>query len=246
MDASRCTRLPFPGRVCSRRRTASRTHGSSSCTGSDGGASGWNKIEALKWAQKGFAVLSYSYFGAEGTPTRIGHIDVDEVIRATEWLKGSPHVAGKGVGVYGVSRGGELAVLLASKLQDSGKVAAVIAHSPQARTQGSFTVDREGRHRYVHDELGRQLPAWKFSGQPIPDGTEIGLEAFDGGIFLTHGTADEVWSVEGTRELERRLVAAGRSAEVHYLEGERHGTSPARDAQLDAQRERFLRRYLGA
>jgi predicted esterase len=52
--------------------------------------------------------------------------------------------------------------------------------------------------------------------------TPIEIERYGGPIFLSHGTADRMWSVEMTRRLESRLRSAGRTPEIRYYEGEDH------------------------
>lgn len=57
----------------------------------------------------------------------------------------------------------------------------------------------------------------------------IEIEHYSGPLFLSHGTADRIWTVEMTRRLEARLQAHGRAPEVHYYEGEDH--IPTSDAE---------------
>ena len=58
--------------------------------------------------------------------------------------------------------------------------------------------------------------------------TAIGLkhlgrnEQFDAPLFLSHGTADGVWSVNMTRRLADRLHKHGRQPEIHFYEEQDH------------------------
>jgi len=54
----------------------------------------------------------------------------------------------------------------------------------------------------------------------------IEIERYVGPLFLSHGEADQVWTVACTRRLEARLRSAGRSPEVHYYPNEDHAFHP--------------------
>ncbi len=213
--------------------------------GSDGGASGWNEHEAIEWVKKGFVVMAYAYFGAAGTPTGLANINLDTAMKAIQYLKTCTHVSGKKVGIYGVSRGAEMAVALASLFPQSGLISAVVAHSPQDRAQGSITVREDGMLDTVRDPSGRPLPGWAMGGKSIPTETPYPLERYQGPLFITHGTADEVWSVDGTRQLDKRLKAAGKNADIRYLAGEGHVLSVNTAAKIDAARLAFFKANLG-
>ena len=61
---------------------------------------------------------------------------------------------------------------------------------------------------------------------------------------MAHGTADKIWSVEMTRRLEQRLIAAGRSPEVHYFEGKDHNLDSASENDMHEKLLDFFGRTL--
>jgi acetyl esterase/lipase len=69
---------------------------------------------------------------------------------------------------------------------------------------------------------GKRAWTWRGSSEGFLPTTPIEIERFEGPLFLSHGTADRVWSVEMTRRLESRLRQHGRTPEVHYYEGQDH------------------------
>ncbi|WP_235272409.1 acyl-CoA thioester hydrolase/BAAT C-terminal domain-containing protein [Halomonas sp. KO116] len=46
--------------------------------------------------------------------------------------------------------------------------------------------------------------------------TPIEIERYPGPLLLSHGTKDQVWSVEMTQRLVTRLREHGRHPEVHF------------------------------
>src|SRR4030095_6665588 len=63
------------------------------------------------------------------------------------------------------------------------------------------------------------------SKQLLP-GSPIESELYDGALFLSHGEKDDVWSVNRTKRLEKRLRDAGRRPEVHYYPEQTHRLTP--------------------
>ena len=121
--------------------------------GSSGGlgpAGGW----APALASEGFAVLAVAYFAAPGLPSALVDIEVEVVERAVTWLFAGGHVADEAVGVMGISRGSELA-LLAGILLD--RVGPIVALAPSGISWCGL-----GAGGPV------DAPAWTFRGQPIP------------------------------------------------------------------------------
>jgi dipeptidyl aminopeptidase/acylaminoacyl peptidase len=200
--------------------------------GSEGGDRGGTLDLAANWASVGFAALSYSYFGVPGAdiPAKLGGVELRRTIKAIEWLKRSSHLkGGKKVGLWGGSRGAEQALLVASVIKDPSILACVAAHAPASKTGDSLDWDTMDS---VYDEDRNRLTAWQLDAKPIEDGIPIPVERYLGPIYIEAGTRDEIWpSAQYTREIEQRLTAAGKSAEIHIVQGERHGFS-------DATRER--------
>jgi dienelactone hydrolase len=122
------------------------------------GGSGGGLSPAAQWAallaSRGFATLALAYFGAPGLPETLVAIEVETVERAIRWLHRRPDVRGDRVAVMGGSRGGELALLAGSLLDQIG---AVVAFVPSHVSWGG--IDATG---------AVNAPAWTFRGQPLP------------------------------------------------------------------------------
>jgi dienelactone hydrolase len=139
--------------------------------GSSGGlgpSGGW----APELASAGYAVLAIAYFAAPGLPSVLVDIEVEVVERAVTWLFAGGHVAGKAVGVMGISRGSELA-LLAGVLLD--RVGPIVALAPSGISWCGL--DAGGPV---------DAPAWTFRGEPIP------YAAMTAGTTLSRPTAGPV------------------------------------------------------
>ena len=103
---------------------------------------------------------------------------------------------------------------------------AVAAHSAADVICGAFHAagmrDRGDPGWRVWDP-GERAWTWRGSSDGLLPTTPIEIERYAGPLFLSHGTADRVWSADMTRRLEARLRAHGRSPEVHLHEGQDHG-----------------------
>jgi uncharacterized protein len=190
--------------------------------GSGGGFLPEKEIQTL--ALHGYAVLSVAYFKIDGLPNRIENIPLEYFDDAISWACSKSVVDSSKVIVLGVSRGAELALLLASRYQ---RISGVIAYSP-----GCFilpnAVDTE-------DSVATHS-SWTFEGKPLAfaplkifegnhqknvkyrdymvpllNGNDserysINIENSNGPILLLSGSADQIWpSAEMAEKLERRL-----------------------------------------
>jgi pimeloyl-ACP methyl ester carboxylesterase len=194
--------------------------------GSEGAFAGWMAYQALALAMKGFVAFAYPY-GKGGDGWHAGDIhdiDLDETVDALRWLREHPAVSGK-VGLYGVSRGAEHAILLTSLMVRDGLVDlpdAVAAHSPSDTIAGAFIADEWHPKTKEPWDPSKRAWRWRGSSEGLTPTTPIELERYSGPIFLSHGDKDQVWTVECTRRLEARLRASGGDPEVHYYAGEGH------------------------
>lgn len=194
--------------------------------GSEGGFSGWSSWLAFALAMKGFVTFPYPY-SKRGNWWHAGDIhdvDLDETAAAMGWLREHPTASGK-VGLYGVSRGAEHAILLTSLMAReamAGLPDAVAAHSPSDTVVGAFIAGTyHPKERETWDPSKRAW-RWRGSSEGLTPTTPIELERYCGPIFLDHGEDDQVWSVDCTRRLELRLKSSGRDPEVYYYPGEGH------------------------
>lgn len=118
-------------------------------SGSDGG---FYEHAAQSFAQNGYVALALAYFNAEGLPEKLENIPLEYFLNGIEWLKNQPQVESEKIHVYGISRGGELALLLASTFSD--QIASVVAVVPSCVTYGGIP--------------NETMPAWTLHGKPLP------------------------------------------------------------------------------
>lgn len=80
-----------------------------------GSSGGLMEIRASLLASHGFAALSLPFVRYDDLPLTLGEITFDYFEEAAEWLSSHPSVNQAGIGVVGVSKGAELALLMAWK-----------------------------------------------------------------------------------------------------------------------------------
>lgn len=120
--------------------------------GSEGGTF-YESVMGPYLASKGYAVLGVAYHGAPGVPADLFEIPLEYFDHALSWLAARPEVDAERIGVFGASRGGELALLLGAKLPI---VHAVVANVPSGVMWGGLSDD------------GAFGSAWTEGGEPLP------------------------------------------------------------------------------
>jgi dienelactone hydrolase len=123
--------------------------------GSNGGLYEWL---AQAMASNGFAALTLAYFNYSDLPAELVNIPLEYFHRAAVWMKTQPGVKTGYIGLAGGSKGGELALLLASRYDDYQAVVAwtPAAHAWEGLSQKYFSPD------YV------PVSSWSFDGRPLP------------------------------------------------------------------------------
>jgi dienelactone hydrolase len=228
-----------------------------------GGAEGGNLWASERWAaerqaflDEGYAMLAVGYFGAPGLPEHLDRIALEGIHDAIRAASARSEVDGRCVALVGASKGGELALLLASRYPDIDAVAAIVpgkavfvGHTP------AFTTSSFSHH-------GEQVPfvplPWSATGALIAGDkrrvfelmvadTEamaraaIPVEAINGPVFLLSATRDEFWDSSGMSDaMIERLDAKGFAYPREHLAIEGGHTEPTR--HLDAVRG-FLARH---
>ncbi len=118
--------------------------------GSSGDLAALAPMSALL-ASRGFNVLSLTYFKAEGLPPALAEIPLEYFERVFAWLEKNPITHAKELMLLGTSKGGELALLLASRYPFIIRVA---AFSP---------------HAYCFQGLNfKNVSSWTYQGEAIP------------------------------------------------------------------------------
>jgi len=196
--------------------------------GSEGGWSGWSHRTAVLMAAHGFITLPFSYSrnGNYWNSGDIIDIPLENTIDVWEAFYQS-ELTGR-AGVLGSSRGAEHALLMTSLIvtETAGPLPDALAvHSAPDVICGGF------RGAYFRDkgdpgwtawDPAESAWCWQGSSENLKPSTPIELECYPGPLFLSHGEKDSVWSVDMTKRLEARLVAAGRAPEVHYYPDQDH------------------------
>jgi esterase/lipase len=88
-----------------------------------------NSVVAAPLASHGFNVLAVAFFGEKGLPAQLSRIPLDYFDKVFAWLANNPHTAGKDIQILGMSKGAELALLLASRYPSITRVAVWAPHA---------------------------------------------------------------------------------------------------------------------
>ncbi|HEX2855672.1 MAG TPA: acyl-CoA thioester hydrolase/BAAT C-terminal domain-containing protein [Opitutaceae bacterium] len=193
--------------------------------GSEGGIKSAESL-AYRFAERGWAALAVAYFGAEGLPPKLANIPLEYFDRAAAWVQRQPLIEPHALAVAGTSRGGELALLVASR---NPAFTRVIAWAPSHVVWGpvgpfndssisAWTVG--GRPLpFVHHLREPDYSAKPYRGTPdfladlrqvaVVAAAGIPVEKIQGAVLLLSGEDDQVWpSTAMSRLAMKRLAAA--------------------------------------
>lgn len=148
-------------------------------SGSDGGMPGANAIPQAfieYLVNNGFVVFALAYFSFEHLPQHLENIPLEYFERALQWLCARPEVDPSRIGVFGQSRGGELALLLG--VHFPSLLQAIVACAPSNRVCGGFPYPNR--------------PAWTLHGSPLVPY----LPALSGSDKDVTEIADLTWAME--------------------------------------------------
>ncbi|NNM43683.1 MAG: acyl-CoA thioesterase [Chlamydiae bacterium] len=126
-------------------------------TGSSGGF-GENRAQLL--ASHGFVVLALGYFGVDGLSSDLQNIPFEYFETAFKWIKRQPAIDSSHIGIYGVSRGAELALLLGCTFPEP--VQAIAAVVPSSVVYGGSS--------------GGPVDAWLYHGKRLAPFAPVGKE----------------------------------------------------------------------
>lgn len=125
---------------------------------------------AAALAYHGYASVLLGYFGVDPLPKDLKYIPLEYFERCIKYLEKCEYIDKNKIGVIGFSRGGELALLLASKF-------------PQLKIAISYSGS------------GKIYPgSWTYKGKPVTQltGTVIEAEKINGPVLLIDGQDDQV------------------------------------------------------
>ncbi|KAM9329224.1 acyl-coenzyme A amino acid N-acyltransferase 1-like [Gastrophryne carolinensis] len=100
-----------------------------------GGYGGLLEFRSSLLASRGFATLALAYFGYKDLPKTYDHLDLKYFEEAAQFLSDHPKVSGSGIGVMGVSKGSEIALVMASYLP---QIAAAVCVNGTVAVTGSI------------------------------------------------------------------------------------------------------------
>ncbi|MGL6267894.1 MAG: acyl-CoA thioester hydrolase/BAAT C-terminal domain-containing protein, partial [Chitinophagaceae bacterium] len=153
--------------------------------GSEGGLPDY--YDTKKLTSLGYACFILGYFNTKSTPDRLEMIPMEYFDKEIESLKSRPELKKKKLVIWGGSKGGELALLLASRNKE---IKAVIAAVPSS---------------VVFQGLGGNLTSsWSENGKPIPF---VPFAPFDYSKIVNNQYA-EVYklSLEQTAYVEKAVI----------------------------------------
>ncbi len=136
--------------------------------GSSGGI-GADRSQLL--ASHGFAVFALGYFGMNGLPPNLHDFPLEYFETAFNWIKSQHNLDGSRIGIYGISRGGELVLILGSVFPEF--IRAIVADVPSSVITGG-----EG------EESDLLSNAWSYQGKPLAPPASQAQVNFDEGLSL--------------------------------------------------------------
>lgn len=171
--------------------------------------------------KNGYAFLSIAYFGTEDTPEKLDRIAIEGVHKAVIEASQNPRINENCIAVMGVSRGGELALLLGSYYNEYKSVIGIVPGSSvfaaitESMTTSGFSHNGEplpfvpvpwsatpallsGNLRGAFENMMKNTQAMQTSA--------IRVENISGPVLLISGTQDEQWpSMEMSEAMISRL-----------------------------------------
>jgi len=176
-------------------------------------------------ASHGYATLALAYFGLPGLPRGLVNIPLEYFGKAIAHVRAAIAPRNDFVAVHGTSRGGELALLVASLYAD---IRAVVAVVPSGVVVGALGLSEPGDRR--------PRGAWTLEGKPVPDMGQnnryanswvadpvqsflnalrdrdaveratIAVERIRGPVLMVSGRDDHVWPSFELAEIARRRL----------------------------------------
>ncbi|KFO24236.1 Acyl-coenzyme A thioesterase 2, mitochondrial, partial [Fukomys damarensis] len=169
-------------------------------------------------AGKGFAVMALAYYNYDDLPQDIKILHLEYFEEAMNYLLQHPQVKGPGVGVLGISKGGELGLAMASFLK--GITAAVIINGPMVSVGGTICHKNEiippvginsKRVKMTKDGIMDIVDALNSPLEGPDQKSFIPVERSDTTFLFLVGLDDHNWKSEFyANEASKRLQAHGK------------------------------------
>ena len=205
--------------------------------GSEGGLEG-SSGEARLLAKQGYVTMALAYFGAPGLPEQLTNLPLEYFKTALDTLRARPDVDPARIGLIGTSKGGEAALLIASRYPEVKVVVAGVTSSVAwqginmknyADPSGSWTENGKPVPFLSYDTSGGFDPSnfmksihdmYALSLAKIDKHPEavIQVERIAGPVMLVCGESDSLWpSCPMSQAVVARLKAKGFRYEVKLL-----------------------------
>ena len=198
--------------------------------GSEGGMEVVSRL-GEPFAEQGYAVLSLAYFGVDGLPANLQEIPLEYFTDAIDWLSAQPGVDAGNIGLYGMSKGGEAALLIA---REEPRYDAVVAAVPSHVVwQGINMQSFEPKSSWSRDSAPVPYVEYEMSdgfksvyalyADALPAiGADhpaiIPVENIDAPILLVTGKADTMWPAsEMADKVLARLDRLGFDHDTRHL-----------------------------
>lgn len=123
----------------------------------NGSGGGTPEQRAALYAAHGYTAFALAYFKAPGRPDYLSATPLEYFEHALAWAQRELRPRRNFIAVAGLSRGGELALLLGATFPE--RIRAVIAYVPSAVVHGTL--------RAGQPEEPRDAPAWTWRDQPL-------------------------------------------------------------------------------
>lgn len=207
---------------------------------------GWSHRFAAILAAHGVMALPWSY--GEGTFWRAGpiaNVDLGGLIAAGDTLAAHDRVGS--VGLFGWSRGGEVAMHIAAGATPGGPFDAIAAHAPADTCLNAFDPARylTGASAVEADPEGPRQWIWAGHEAGLVPGQKIEVERWAAPMFLSVGDADDIWDHTMTLRLAERRAGLAQETDLFVAEGQGHGFDFDAEPQLWSRLLAFFDRHLG-
>ena len=172
-------------------------------SGSEGGIQNANFFGG-PLAAAGFVAMSLAYFAMDGLPRDLSRIPLEYFKKAIDWLRVHRAVDGDRVAVFGMSRGGEAALIIGATFSSLRAVVANVPshlvwqgnHPDQSVKASSWTLGGADLP-YASLVLPRVGETWRewfeASLKAAPPDAAIPVERINGAVLFVTGTDDGLW-----------------------------------------------------
>ena len=193
--------------------------------GSEGGLHPQVDRDARTLHRAGYSVLALSFFRGPGQGAELALVPIELFLGALDWLREQPEVDGARLGIIGMSKGAEAALLVASQYPD---LAAVVAAVPSSVVWPGFDWSKfRGLKESSWSLGGKALTALPYGRMtwskgvrsiyeagladlPAHPDTVIPVERSQAAILLICAGKDQVWpSCRMAEQVSARLLAHG-------------------------------------